>query len=77
MAEVTDATLNQLRGKAVEVRIRTADPRRPWIMNAELASHDATWIQLRNPRAGQRTFPIRRDMVESIEPSATASGARG
>jgi len=76
MAEVTDATLNQLRGKAVEVRIRTSDPRRPWVMNAELASHDSTWIQLRNPRAGQRTFPIRRDMLESIEASSTAAGAR-
>lgn len=76
MAEVNDATLNQLRGKAVEIRIRTADPRRPWVMNAELASHDATWVQLRNPRAGQRTFPIRRDMIESIDASESAAGAR-
>ncbi|MCE7928980.1 MAG: hypothetical protein HUU14_11200 [Dehalococcoidia bacterium] len=75
MAEPTDATLGQLRGKQVIVRLRTADPDRTWDLNAELASNDHTWLQLRNPRAGQRTFPVRRDMVVDIEPAKNAAGA--
>lgn len=76
MAEPTDAILGQLRGKQVVVRLRTADPDRTWDLNAELASNDHTWLQLRNPRAGQRTFPVRRDLVASIEASPEAAGAR-
>ncbi len=76
MAEPTDAVLGQLRGKQVVVRLRTADPNRTWDLHAELASNDHTWLQLRNPRAGQRTFPVRRDMVVEVEPSSEAAGAR-
>ena len=76
MAGPTDALLGQLRGKQVIVHLRTADPDHTWDMNAELASNDQTWLQLRNPRTGQRTFPVRRDMVVDIEPTTQASGAR-
>lgn len=74
MSEPTDAVLGQLRGKQVIVRLRTADPNRTWDLNAELAANDHTWIQLRNPRAGQRTFPVRRDMVVDIEPGKSSAG---
>ncbi len=76
MAEPTDAILGQLRGKAVTVKLRTADPDRTWDLQADLASNDATWLQLRNPRTGQRTFAVRRDMVVDIEASSVAAGAR-
>ena len=76
MAEPTDAVLGQLRGKQVILHLRTADPNHTWDLNAELASNDHTWLQLRNPRAGQRTFPVRRDMVVDIEPTTQAAGSR-
>jgi hypothetical protein len=76
MPDVTDQQLNQLRSRPVVVRLRTADPERTWDMHAELASYDPVWVQLRNARAGQRTFPVRRDLIAAVEPDTSAQGAR-